>query len=227
MIEAFEILSNPTERVVYDVTLSTGSRYSASVPIPGVARFPNRGFVGMPRGFQPRQTILDDDGVLYFYFQILPGQYIKVPLCYPPPAPAGSNKPANGQEDEEAKAEKSAAAKAQRDLKEKAKQMKKAAKEAREAAKAIEKEAVEKRLEADGEKQKALWSQENATTIEQKQTTCLHAIHWTKMKQNQKQKCEACLHKRGIFSFKCPYCEILVCQLCQTQLVEEKKKQMD
>jgi len=89
---------------------------------------------------------------------------------------------------------------------------------AREAARAAEEReqtlAKERRAQAEKARQEALWAQSKATTQAEKQGSCLHSAFWAKEKSQKKFKCTSCGQKRGMVGHRCPYCSLLICQVC-------------
>ncbi|KAI0150221.1 hypothetical protein GGR57DRAFT_504560 [Xylariaceae sp. FL1272] len=89
-----------------------------------------------------------------------------------------------------------------------------------------EKDAAERErlvaIQEETSKQEARWKAANAQTKEQKTAHCLHSDRCEKITQRKKVKCEACGAKRGMITFKCPYCESHLCQLCVAKSAEQR-----
>jgi len=68
------------------------------------------------------------------------------------------------------------------------------------------------------ERQELRWANTGVKSESDKLKTCYHDAFWAKVPQKRKFKCEKCAQKRGLISFKCPHCGLLVCQLCNVML---------
>lgn len=68
-----------------------------------------------------------------------------------------------------------------------------------------------------------IWKDANAVTTAEKQDLCKHSQRWIPQKLKAKLKCPCCRKKGGIQAFKCPYCEVLACQLCQQKFAKDLK----
>ncbi len=90
-----------------------------------------------------------------------------------------------------------------------------AAKKAEEEEKIKEKEARERK---ERDLQEIRWSSLNATTVAEKQRTCLHSEFWPKEQQKRKFKCGICGKKAGMMAYKCPHCSTRSCQQCRSKL---------
>ncbi|KAK9776396.1 putative Chaperone protein DnaJ [Seiridium cardinale] len=235
--EAYEVLSEAEQRAHYDrfIGISTSNSASSST---------EDNFFGgrFDSGFYHGPGTENDDGTfdiqvdpdVYMHFTDLPQrseapglfEYLRDMARHAELAAVARQAEAQAQEAARAELMRQAEEARQKKSRERAQRQeeKKAREEAEAGERAAQQKKDEQQFEEDRKKQEELWEQEEATTPEEKQVICLHVKFWTKIKQDQKLKCGSCHKKRGGFGFKCPYCEVLVCQSCQTQLVEKKRK---
>ncbi|KAE8443161.1 hypothetical protein EG329_002330 [Mollisiaceae sp. DMI_Dod_QoI] len=73
--------------------------------------------------------------------------------------------------------------------------------------------------------QEKVWEAQGENTREQKQKSCLHTDFWPKEQLKKKVKCDACTKKRVLTGFKCPHCDLLVCQVCLDKLNKKRAKE--
>ncbi|KAK7921511.1 hypothetical protein PG985_009533 [Apiospora marii] len=73
--------------------------------------------------------------------------------------------------------------------------------------------------------QEARWTVFKAVTDVDKRSACLHSQYdgWFREVSQRKAKCEACGVKRSMSNFGCPYCGLLVCPKCRSELAEQKR----
>ncbi|KAH8205443.1 hypothetical protein TruAng_000349 [Truncatella angustata] len=217
--------------------------HSSHGRFPFSSGFPFGGFDGGHFGYSPFDSPLfqedgegkDDDGGYHyeiFCVSIGPGRYVKMKrrvgqdarrevkkMSPEEEVAAKARRHTEAREDEVKEARRKKARERQQRVAEKV-----ARQQANATIKAQQQKREEQQFEADRKAQEARWKQENTTTAQQMQATCLHANLWTKVKQAEKLKCVSCNTKRGVFAFKCPLCGLLVCQHCQNQFMEKKKK---
>ncbi|KAI5864832.1 DnaJ-domain-containing protein [Durotheca rogersii] len=93
------------------------------------------------------------------------------------------------------------------------------ARKAEEEAKAQERAKRQKREQLE---QEAYWDAANALTREERVAACLHSEFCIKTTQRQKFKCSVCRVRRGLISFECPYCSLLICQQCVGQFAQRR-----
>ncbi|KAF7894770.1 uncharacterized protein EAF01_010220 [Botrytis porri] len=58
------------------------------------------------------------------------------------------------------------------------------------------------------------FSANGCVTDAEKQACCEHCFFWPKEQMKKKFKCLTCGQKRGMTQYKCPYCALVLCQLC-------------
>ncbi|KAF7959257.1 hypothetical protein EAE96_002771 [Botrytis aclada] len=63
-------------------------------------------------------------------------------------------------------------------------------------------------------KMEAIFSANGCVTDAEKQECCEHCFFWPKEQMKKKFKCLTCGQKRGLTQYKCPYCALILCQLC-------------
>ena len=111
-----------------------------------------------------------------------------------------------------------------------------ARKKAKDAAKQAEKdtrgrERTDRQME-ERVRQEARWATlDPSATEDERLAACLHSDFCTKMPQGHKFRCGACSARRGTTAFVCPYCDVLLCQLCVSNFgarrARAEKKQPD
>lgn len=78
--------------------------------------------------------------------------------------------------------------------------------------------------EDEKEKQQRRWKELNSVTKDERLAACLHSDFCKKIQQQKKFKCSACLAKRGLIAFECPYCSAFLCQLCVAKFSGRRKR---
>ncbi|TGO35659.1 hypothetical protein BHYA_0150g00040 [Botrytis hyacinthi] len=63
-------------------------------------------------------------------------------------------------------------------------------------------------------KMEVIFSANGCVTDAEKQVCCEHCSFWPKEQMKKKFKCLNCGQKRGMTQYKCPYCALILCQLC-------------
>lgn len=71
--------------------------------------------------------------------------------------------------------------------------------------------------------QEQRWKEKAAVTVEEKRLTCLHSSFCVKVEQ-KKFQCSACSARRGMIAFECPHCSASICQLCMDNFSTKRQK---
>ncbi|KAK8077052.1 DnaJ-domain-containing protein [Apiospora saccharicola] len=84
---------------------------------------------------------------------------------------------------------------------------------------------AEQQQQAERMEQESRWTIHKAVTREDKQKACLHSHseNWPKEVHQRETRCEHCGQKRSTTTFSCPYCELVVCQMCREVLAREEE----
>ncbi|KAK7977150.1 hypothetical protein PG988_004640 [Apiospora saccharicola] len=84
---------------------------------------------------------------------------------------------------------------------------------------------AEQQQQAERMEQENRWVIHKAVTREDKQKACLHSHseNWPKEVHQRETRCEHCGQKRSTTTFSCPYCELVVCQMCREVLAREEE----